>query len=76
MAFIHTSPQGLQSRSQCVFCHNLRRAISGGGKGRGGLKPCQCVNVPATKIACELTPLVTRDGMEGDPELRICMWWG
>lgn len=52
MPFTHTSPCGLQSRSWCVFCHNLRRAISGGGEGRGSLKPCQCVIVPATKTSC------------------------
>lgn len=52
MPFTHTSPCGLQSRSECAFCHSLRRAISGGGEGRGSLKPCQCVIVPATKISC------------------------
>lgn len=65
MSFTHTSPCGFQSRSQCVFCHNLRRAISGGGNGRGGLKPCQCVTVPATKIGCQLTSLVARDNVDG-----------
>lgn len=68
MPFTHTSPCGLQRRSQCVFCHNLRRAISRGGKGRGGLKPGQCVNVCYTKISCQLTSLDTRDNVEGGPD--------
>ena len=65
MSFTHTSPCGFQSRSQCVFCHHLRRAISGGGRGWGGLNSCQRLTVPATKISCELPSLGTRDNVDG-----------
>lgn len=80
ISFIHTSPCGFSKQEPVCFLPQSEKGSQWRGKGVGSLKPWQCVNVPATKMSCQLTSKVSRDSVDGGLELSIqvvrVMLWG